>query len=65
MLDFAFRDIIRNAVNASELDAVIFVSSGVTGSIHKLIHAMNMQKPPVSSKIHSLPNNMLFIQSIH
>eukprot|EP00112_Aurelia_sp_Birch-Aquarium-sp1_P009486 Seg208.7 transcript_id=Seg208.7/GoldUCD/mRNA.D3Y31 product=tRNA-cytidine protein_id=Seg208.7/GoldUCD/D3Y31 len=41
------RDIIRNAVNASELDAVIFVSSGVTGSIHKLIHAMNMQKPPV------------------
>lgn len=65
MLDFAFRDIIRNAVNASELDAVIFVSSGVTGSIHKLIHAMNMQKPPVSSKIYSLPNNISFILGMH
>ena len=30
------------------MDAVIFVSSGVTGAIHKLIHAMNMQRPPVS-----------------
>jgi len=41
------RDIIRSAVNANEADVVIFVSSGVTGAIHKLIHALNMQKPPV------------------
>eukprot|EP00794_Sanderia_malayensis_P006974 gene6974-7759_t len=41
------RSIIRNAVNASEDDAVIFVSSGVTGAIHKLIHALSMKKPPV------------------
>ena len=48
MLTLVCRDIIRNSVNASEMDAVIFVSSGVTGAIHKLIHGMNMHKPPVS-----------------
>ncbi|KAG1696996.1 putative cysteine desulfurase [Nymphon striatum] len=41
------RDIIRNAVNASEYDAVIFVGNGATGGIHKLIHAMNPQRPIV------------------
>lgn len=35
------RDIVRNAVHASEDDAVIFVGSGCTGAIHKLIHAMD------------------------
>ena len=46
---FVFRDIIRNAVNASEHDSVIFVSSGSTGAVHKVIHALNLQKPPVGS----------------
>nr|XP_039264725.1 uncharacterized protein LOC120340516 [Styela clava] len=41
------RDIIRNAVRASEHDAVIFAGSGVTGSVHKLINALNFSKPPV------------------
>lgn len=35
------RDIVRNAVHASEEDAVIFVGSGCTGAVHKLIHAMD------------------------
>ncbi len=34
------RDIVRNSVNASEDDAVIFVGSGVTGAVHKLVHAL-------------------------
>jgi len=34
------RDLIRNAVNASEHDAVIFVSSGATGAVHKLVNAV-------------------------
>ncbi len=45
---FLQRTIIRNAVNAGEQDAIIFVSSGVTGAIYKLIHALNLKKPPVS-----------------
>lgn len=47
-LCYSFRDIIRNAVHASEHDSVIFVGSGCTGAVHKLIHALNLQKPPVS-----------------
>lgn len=35
------RDIVRNAVHASEDDAVIFVGSGCTGAVHKLIHGMD------------------------
>ena len=45
---FFFRDIIRNAVNASEYDSVIFVGSGCTAAVHKLIHSLNLSKPPVS-----------------
>ncbi|KAJ8037376.1 Cysteine desulfurase 1, chloroplastic [Holothuria leucospilota] len=41
------RDIIRNAVKASEHDAVIFVGSGCTGAIHKLVNALDLQVPPV------------------
>ncbi|XP_078602131.1 uncharacterized protein LOC144876565 [Branchiostoma floridae x Branchiostoma japonicum] len=41
------RDIIRNAVNAGEHDAVIFVGSGCTGAIHKLIHSLHLEEPPV------------------
>ena len=42
------RDIIRNAVNASEHDSVIFVGNGATGGVHKLIHALDLKKPPVT-----------------
>ena len=38
----------RNSVNAGEQDAVIFVGSGATGAIHKLIHVLNLNKSPVS-----------------
>ncbi|KAL8616794.1 hypothetical protein ACOMHN_017831 [Nucella lapillus] len=41
------RDIIRNAVNASEHDSVIFTGSGTTGAVHKLIHALDLKEPPV------------------
>ena len=42
------RDIVRNAVNASEHDAVIFVGSGCTGAVHKLINGLALKQPPVS-----------------
>ncbi|XP_065058950.1 probable cysteine desulfurase isoform X2 [Rhopilema esculentum] len=41
------REIIRTAVNAGKDDAVLFVSSGVTGAINKLIHVMDFKCPPV------------------
>ncbi|KAG5449620.1 tRNA-cytidine(32) 2-sulfurtransferase [Clonorchis sinensis] len=41
------RDIIRNAVRASEDDAVIFVGSGCTGAVHKLIHNLHLEQPPI------------------
>ena len=42
------RDIVRNAVGASEHDAVIFTGSGCTGAVHKLIQALHLSEPPVS-----------------
>lgn len=38
------RDILRNATNASEHDAVIFCGSGVTGGLHKLVHNLGVQQ---------------------
>jgi hypothetical protein len=46
---FPFRDIVRNAVHASEHDAVIFTGNGCTGAVHKLINALNFTTPPVST----------------
>lgn len=43
-----FRDIVRNSVHASEHDSVIFCGSGTTAAVHKLIHALNLERPPVS-----------------
>ena len=40
---FLNRDIIRESVNASEEDAVIFTGSGSTGAINKLLNAMEMR----------------------
>ncbi|KAK3696713.1 hypothetical protein QZH41_013068, partial [Actinostola sp. cb2023] len=40
-------DIIRNAVNAGEGDAVIFTGSGCTAAVHKLIHALHLSEPPI------------------
>ncbi|XP_069131518.1 uncharacterized protein [Argopecten irradians] len=41
------RDVVRNAVHASEHDSVIFCGSGTTAAVHKLIHALNLPKPPI------------------
>lgn len=41
------KDIIRSSVNASEHDAVLFVGTGCTSAVHKLIHALDLKKPPV------------------
>uniref|UniRef100_A0A0V0J287 tRNA 2-thiocytidine biosynthesis protein TtcA n=2 Tax=Schistocephalus solidus TaxID=70667 RepID=A0A0V0J287_SCHSO len=41
------KDIVRNAVRASDYDAVFFVGSGCTGAVHKLIHNLHMTKPPI------------------
>lgn len=38
------RLIIRNAVNASEHDSVIFCGSGTTGAVERLIHILNHPK---------------------
>ncbi|XP_062513772.1 uncharacterized protein LOC134189497 isoform X2 [Corticium candelabrum] len=37
------RDIIRNAVNASEHDSVIFCGNGCTGAVYKLVHSLNLK----------------------
>uniref|UniRef100_A0A5K3F036 Aminotran_5 domain-containing protein n=4 Tax=Mesocestoides corti TaxID=53468 RepID=A0A5K3F036_MESCO len=39
--------IIKSAVNATESDAIMFVGSGTTGAIHKLIHNINLSEPPI------------------
>lgn len=41
------RTIIRNCVRADEHDAVIFSGSGVTSVVHKLIHGLDLNQPPV------------------
>jgi hypothetical protein len=49
--DYAFfnfiREIIRNSVNAQDDCNVLFVGSGSTGAIHKLIGILNLTAPPV------------------
>ncbi|XP_013397397.1 uncharacterized protein LOC106164141 [Lingula anatina] len=37
------RDIIKKCVNASEDDVVIFVGSGTTGAVHKLLNVLGLQ----------------------
>lgn len=41
------KDIIRSSVNASEHDAVLFVGTGCTSAVHKLIHALDLKKLPM------------------
>ncbi|CAG9819517.1 unnamed protein product, partial [Phaedon cochleariae] len=41
------RDIIRNAVNASEEDAVIFSGHGCTNALEKLISALDLRESPI------------------
>nr|XP_045618240.1 uncharacterized protein LOC123770444 [Procambarus clarkii] len=41
------RDIIRNATKASEHDRVLFVGSGATGALQKLIHGLKLSEAPV------------------
>lgn len=44
------RDIIRNAVNASEHDSVIFTGNGSTSSVHKLVSSLKviLVEPPLN-----------------
>ena len=35
-------------MNASEHDSVIFVGNGATGGVDKLIHTLDLKKPPVT-----------------
>lgn len=41
------RDIIRNAVNGSDQDAVIFAGHGCTGALQRLISALGLQEAPI------------------
>ena len=41
------REILRNAFGASEDDAVIFVGTGCTGAVHKLINGLNLKESPI------------------
>ena len=41
------RQVIRNAIRASENDAVIFTGSGATGAMQMLISAMALKSPPI------------------
>ncbi|KAL3320820.1 hypothetical protein Ciccas_000505 [Cichlidogyrus casuarinus] len=41
------KDIVRNAVRALDSDAVIFVGSGSTGAVSKLLHSLSLQNKPV------------------
>ena len=41
-----YRLIIRNAMNASEKDSVIFTGSGCTGAVHKLVHCLDLSSRP-------------------
>jgi selenocysteine lyase/cysteine desulfurase len=58
------RDIIRDAVNASDNDHVLFTGSGCTGAVHKLIHLLNFQSNPVRITVlllYSLPLSFFFL----
>ncbi|RZC42997.1 uncharacterized protein BDFB_005852, partial [Asbolus verrucosus] len=41
------RDIIKNASNASDADAVIFTGHGCTDALQKLISALDLREPPI------------------
>ena len=59
--------VIRDAVNASEKDVVLFVGSGCTAAVHKLIHCLelvNKTHPPVFVLSFCLPVWLLFVKSV-
>lgn len=39
---YDFRNYIKKCINANEDDVLLFTGSGVTGAIHKLVHAMQI-----------------------
>lgn len=41
------KDIIRNSVNASEHDNLIFAGSGCTAAIHTLVNALDLRESPI------------------
>ncbi|KAB0799551.1 hypothetical protein PPYR_07431 [Photinus pyralis] len=47
------REIIKNAVNASEEDAVIFTENGCVGAIQKMINSLDLIEPPIIFTAHN------------
>ena len=45
-----FREIIKQSVNASSNDVVIFTGSGATPAIHKIAWGLDLNKPKVASE---------------
>ncbi|KAK5644216.1 hypothetical protein RI129_008061 [Pyrocoelia pectoralis] len=47
------REIIKNAVNASEEDMVIFTDNGCVGAIQKMINSLDLIEPPIIFTAHN------------
>lgn len=47
LFTYEAKDLIRNAVRASDRDAVLLCGSGVTGAVSKLIHLLKFEQAPV------------------
>ena len=45
------RQIVKDCVNASDEDVVIFTGSGATSAIHKLIHALKLERERVKKTV--------------
>lgn len=44
-----FRDTIKKSTNAlDQLDSLVFVGSGSTAAVHKLVGILNINEPPVN-----------------
>lgn len=53
---FTFRSFIKKCVNANEDDVLLFTGSGVTGAIHKLVSALNINPKETVSIITLYPD---------
>ncbi len=52
------RQIVRESVGANDEDAVIFVGSGATGAIHKLIDMLGVRVPPALETAYNLTDKI-------
>lgn len=53
------RELIKNAVNATEEDAVVFTDNGCEGAIHKIIDTLDLIEPPIIFTGHNEDHNHL------